>query len=387
MHMRILHISTHNENCGIGKYQEMYLAAMKHHDQEVRNDFFPYSPNYIIKQSGSKLEKVLSDLDKMVADYDLVHIQHEFSFYKSHQLKKIVAIIQKHNKRFIATIHTKPILRPPAGSRMTVSGWAHRARIKASNYRYLEAISPLKKADLVIVHNDFTRDGLIQVGFDPSRIIIKPIPVPVLDIFLDKYITELDDINAKLNRKKGDVVFAAVGYLAEVKGSLQAVKALSLLPENYKLLMVGGIHPTGKNDEILDQISDLIVKRNLQDRIYITGFVEDDLLLNAYVANADIVIYPYLREYASSSAALNNAFASNKPVVAFPAPAFKEINKTEKHMILAESFSYYDLAREIANLDEEKRKQWSAVSEKYSTANSYSALAKEMLDIYKTHLT
>ena len=44
--IRILHLSTHDEDCGIGKYQEMFLDAMQI-DDSVRNEFFEISPSQI----------------------------------------------------------------------------------------------------------------------------------------------------------------------------------------------------------------------------------------------------------------------------------------------------------------------------------------------------
>ncbi len=202
---------------------------------------------------------------------------------------------------------------------------------------------------------------------------------------MDKYTSEVQKVNNHIHRKTGDIVIATVGYLNPVKGTMHAVKAMTLLPDNYKLLILGGVHPKAHNDEFLDDVSDFIVKHKLQNRVYISGFIPDDLLLNTHVSNSDIVIYPYLRSYASSSAALNNAFAAGKPVIAFPAAAFKEINKTEKHMVLCESFSYYDLAREIAIFDAKKIKEWSSISNKYRLKHSYPALAKELIELYKTH--
>ncbi len=385
--MKVLHISTHNENCGIGRYQEMYLKSMKEHNTNVQNDFFPYSPNFIVKQKGPALEKILQEFDSTIKDYDLVHIQHEFSFFKSIHIKKIVDVIEKSGKKLISTVHSKPNLQPNLGFMYTPKGFARKVKTKVLNNIFLESILPLKRSDLVIVHNKFTKDELVKIGFDEKKIIIKPIPVPVTDIFLDQYRSEIDDINKKINRKNEDIIVATNGYVNIVKGTLHAVKAMMLLPDNYKLIIIGGVHPGAQNDAFLDKISDYIIENGLKGRVHITGFIEDDLLLNTYIANADIMIYPYLREYASSSAALNNAFAAAKPIVAFPAAAFKEINETSPYMRLCDSFSYYDLAREIGKLDKKAIKEWSVISDTYKSSNSYSKLASELLEIYSLQLT
>lgn len=385
--MKILHISTHNENCGIGKYQEMYIKSMSEQDTSIKNDFFSYSPNFMIKQTKPEFIKILQELEQMIDQYDLVHIQHEFSFYQGHQLDAIVSLVLKHDKPLVSTIHTKPILSPNVTVIRTPRHMARKIKTRVINDRYLQKIRPLAKSKVVIVHNEFTKQSLIGVGFVADSIVIKPIPVPVIKEFTNKFATEINALNQKVKRAEGDVIIGALGYINEVKGTMQAVKSMSLLPSNYKLLFLGGVHPNAHNDDFLDMVTDYVVRNNLKDRVYITGFVEDDLLLNAYVQNVDIMIYPYLRNYASSSAAINNAYAASKPVIAFPAPAFKELNEKGDRMVLCQSFSYYDLAKEIGEFDQEMIKKWSKISSDYRVAASYQKLASELIEIYENVVT
>jgi glycosyltransferase involved in cell wall biosynthesis len=382
--MNILHISTHNENCGIGKYQEAYLNSFIPIDKNVTNVFFPHSPNKIRLMNKLELEVIYNELRNEVTKYDAVHIQHEFSFFKAHQLEAIVNIITGAGKPLISTIHTKLSLEKTTRHILSPKGIPARLKNKIRNFENISLVKPLSASNVVFVHNEFTKKSLVDVGFNPNSVRIIPIPVPEVNhVKSASFAKEINEIDKSINRQDGDVVIATVGYLNEVKGTLQAIKMMRLLPDNYKLTILGGLHPLAKNDDFLDIVSDYILNHKLENRITITGFVRDDDLLNSYVGNADIVLFPYMRIYGSSSAALNNGFANHKPIVATPVDAFKEINRDKNYIILSESFSYHDMAQAISHLSRKEIENQSALSKEYAISNSYSNLAKTVLNTYK----
>jgi len=251
------------------------------------------------------------------------------------------------------------------------------------NKRLVKKVQPLDASDLVIVHNSFTKMGLVGIGYNAKNIIIKPIPVPKVDksvYSLNKI--AVGEVHAKINAVDGDVIVATVGYINDIKGVLSAVKALALLPENYKLLVLGGIHPRAENDIFLDEVGDFILKNNLNKRVYITGVIESDDELNALVQSVDIVVYPYGRLYMSSSAALNNGFANHKPIIATQTKAFKEIVNHKEYIKFTQSFSYYDLARLIVSLSPKDISTMAELSQEYADKFSYPNLAKELIRHY-----
>jgi glycosyltransferase involved in cell wall biosynthesis len=295
---------------------------------------------------------------------------------------EIVRRIKQARKPLMSTIHTKPVLNTVASSRLSPKWPVRKMRTELGNKRHTDLVLPLAQSNLVIVHNSFARKQLIELGFDENKLIIKPIPVPSLSPS-SSFVKEIEEIKNKIHYQPGDFIFATVGYLSRVKGCIQIVKAVALLPPHYKLLIFGGIHPRGGNDETLDELGDLIVSRGLQDRVFISGFVEDDNLLNAYVSSVDLLVFPYLREYVSSSAALNNGFANEKPILAFPLDTFKEVTLNGKQvMTFCESFSYYDLVKSIQTFTPEKIKKATLVSKEYRNAFSYNRLSKELIELY-----
>ena len=386
--MNILHISTHNENCGIGKYQEFYLKAMTAVDSSVKHAFFPYSPNKMRLMSDKNFAVVCNELLQQLAQYDLVHIQHEFSFYKAKHLAEIVSIIKSAHKPLVSTVHTGPTLEKTTRHILSPKGIPARLKNHVRNASHINLVNPLSRADVTFVHNNFTKEALLEIGFDKHNIRVIPIPVPEVSIKdLKKYESQVANINLHINRNEGDVVLATVGFLNEVKGVFQAIKMLRWLPANYKLTILGGIHPLAGNDVFLDYVADYILDHDLKNRVYITGFVKDDELLNAYVANSDVVLYPYYKIYSSSSAALNNGFANYKPLVATPVKAFLEINNADNFIVITESFSYHDLAEKIINLEPSQIEYQSDMSRLYAKNNSYPKMAEALLSTYRSLVT
>jgi glycosyltransferase involved in cell wall biosynthesis len=234
----------------------------------------------------------------------------------------------------------------------------HYSRLKKHAKYFLDKhLEPIANSDLVIVHNDVTKDSLVRHGVEVSKIRVIRHPVPSVS-FAEKS----DEISRNLHVQKGDVVFCTVGFLTRTKGILHAVKALSFLPENYKLAIIGGMHPDSADTSFYDEVTDAIKDSGLLERAYITGYVEEDSRLNALIRECDICIYPYDKNYYSyvSSGSLNTAIANHKPVISYPTAAFLETNSEIPVITFCKSGNYYELAREIHNIDIKKAEKLSA---------------------------
>jgi len=375
--LKVLHFSTHNENCGIGKYNEMFFDAMAP-SELVENVFFETSPNILRVMNEDQKNIMYEALRAELSEYDILHIQHEFSFLHSADFPRIARVAKELDKKLIITIHTSPTL---AYEKPHLSGLGPR-----NIFRFLRQhkrkiafdkifTSAVLLADKVLVHNTVTQNALVDLGVDKQKTAIIMLPVPDVDRSLKTTL-----IAEKLNKKPGDVIIAITGFLHKYKGIDHAVKALTYLPVNYKLAIIGGMH-MDHDATLYDSIADLIRDLKLQDRVYITGFVEDDAELNALIRECDVSVYPYDRYYYSniSSASLNNGFANHKPVVAYPTDSFVELNNKTDSMILPKAFAYYELAREIENLDIEAATK---KSKNFAQIYSYKIVSEELMDIY-----
>lgn len=377
--IKVLQFSPHDEDCGVGKYQEQFVKVLQADDAEIETTFFDSSPYKTRIMSPTELDATIDRLSQELKSYDILHIQHEFGLFSGDEFKRMVEAAKQLRKKVIVTAHTSPdfafqFTRPGGVSLRSI---LHVVRQKRRHEAFkVNHIEPMKQADAVIVHNQSTRNSLLNYGLNEDKIIMFTHPVP--DHTNPPVSTE---IATNLHKQKGDVIYATVGFLHRYKGIADAVKALNYLPSNYKLAIIGGMHPTSDEVSFYNDIADLINEQGLRDRVYITGFVKDDDRLNSLIRETDVCVYAYDRVYYASvsSGSLNLAFSNERPVVAYPTDSFKEMN-TDGQIVLAQTFAYYELARSLRALD--VTAQTKTVKE-YAKKMSWTNATKTLVSIYK----
>lgn len=377
--MKILNFSSHYEDCGIAKYQENYNDEINALDGNSA-EFFSFSPYETREMNESEFSKVITKLQKEVGNYDIFHIQHEFGFFRGTQLQQLVETAKNANVRVVVTYHTSPdliIIRKPLtglGPKSIISFLrSRRHNNKLSDIH----IKPLLSANLVIAHNQYTADKLTAYGVPSNKISL--IPHPTYPITHPKKTSFIAD---SLGKKDGDIILSTIGYLHRFKGIDKAVKALSYLPENYKLAIIGGVKSDSDDQKLYDEIADLIIKRGVKDRVFITGVVLSDEDLNSYIRETDLSLYPYDSVYYKgvASGALNLAIANERPIVAYPVSTLRETNTEIKQLVLTQSDSYYELAKEITAID---LKEQSRRIKEYADANSWKNMSLRLLNAYQ----
>jgi glycosyltransferase involved in cell wall biosynthesis len=379
--IRILHFGSVNKEEGIAKYQHHYVDGMQG-DDTVQNDFFDCSPLAFRGMPLAERAEVLNKLTASLADYDILHVQHEFGLFADTEFADIVSTGKQAGKKVVVTVHLspafaiKPAKLPGLGPRSLV---AYARAKRHRKFMIARHVTPMLMADKLIVHNNMTLQALQDFGADPARIVRIPHPVQVYE---DPPKSTL--LAEKLQRQPGDVIYGISGYIYKVKGTVAAVKALQYLPANYKLAIIGGMHPMSDDIEMYDRVADLIVKLGLKDRVFITGFIEDDDDLNALIRECDIMVYPYDRLYYAhvSSGALNLSFANFIPPIAYPTDSFKEVaGEADGALVLTDTFAYYELARLLQTIDlPTQTKRVKAYAEKMA----WPKVAKRLIDVYKS---
>jgi glycosyltransferase involved in cell wall biosynthesis len=378
--IRILHITTHDEECGIGKYQEQFLKSMQS-IVGIENTIFEYSPNRTKVMSATEFEPVLKQFSEQIKSYDIVHVQHEFSFYSKDELDKFVTEAKRQGKKVIITVHTSlhaGIPKLDLRKMISSNGVRHIVGTKRlKDYLINVHVAPMKKADLILVHNSVTANSLSKYGVNRDRILKITMPVPQLNFKL-----KTTEITQYLHKQPGDILFCTVGFLSENKGMKDAIEALLKLPTNFKLALIGGAHPSGANDAFCDELKTLIRQRGLEKRAYITGYIKDDDKLNALIRECDVCVYPFNQSYYAgvTSASLNNSLANYKPAITYPTKPILEMNAEMPAVVTTQSFTYSDLAYELQRLDIE---QQTAIATKYAHAFAYDKQALELVGIYK----
>ena len=378
--LRVLHFSSHYEDCGIAKYQENYLYEMGQIGN-VETKFFEYSPYQTREMNDTEFDKVIRALKKELEEYQVLHIQHEFGFYRHDQFEKIIHTAKELGKKVIVTYHTSPDL---IIIKKRLTGLGPRSIISyLRSYRHNAILSkmhiaPLLSADVVLVHNEYTLGQLLKYGVPSEKITL--LPHPTYEITKPPKTSVIADA---LNKKPGDVILSTIGYIHRFKGVDKAIKALSYLPDHYKLAVLGGVKSDSDDQKLYDQLADLILERGLKDRVYITGVIPSDDDLNSYIRETDISLYPYKSAYYKgvSSGGLNLAIANERPIVAYPVPTFQETNSEIGQLIFTNSDSYYELARAVKELD--VKSQSKKIAE-YGRVNSWNVMTHRLIKIYES---
>ncbi len=381
--IRILHFSSRYEECGVAKYLDHYVQGMVD-APHVKNDYFEVSPYETPHMSPEDLQRMANKLRETLNDYDILHVQHEFALYGHDSFRRIVEAGKQAGKKVVITMHISPSMH--GGSKevrlrgLGPHSLVHYLREKRNQKNfYYTNVEPFRMADLLLVHNDVTADSLRRFGVSDDR--IQKIIHPVQAFDVPKPSTR---IAKALNKQSGDVIYCTIGFIHRYKGLFEAVKALKFLPDNYKLAILGGMKADSDDVAMYDKLCDLINDWGLRDRVYITGFVKTDDELNALIRECDVCIYPYDRVYYAgvSSGSLNLAFANEKPVIAFPTATFKEMAEvSDGATIITETFAYYELARELNNIDIPKQV---ALSKAYAAKAAWPERSKELVKVYES---
>jgi glycosyltransferase involved in cell wall biosynthesis len=220
--IKVLHVTTHDEECGIAKYQEQFLVGMKPL-KTIVNKVFPYSPNKTKVMTQEELAPVLKEFAEQVAAYDIVHFQHEFSFYSGDELDEMVSEAKHQGKKVLITVHTTLDAGFPTFNLKDLRRIRTLLGKKQLSSRLTKThVVPMRKADVVFVHNGVVEQSLIKRGVSKRKIQKVTMPVPVVPFDLKS-----TDITKHLNKTTGDVIYCTVGFLSETKGMKHAVRALT----------------------------------------------------------------------------------------------------------------------------------------------------------------
>lgn len=117
---------------------------------------------------------------------------------------------------------------------------------------------------------------------------------------------ELNSLKREVNKKPGDIFIINVSRLVHKNAVDDCIRALKFLPENVKLLSVGG-------GEDVEKLKKLVRELNLEERVVFTGHV-DRKMTAKYRAISDIFARPSRSEGMGNSFA--SAMASRLPIIA-----------------------------------------------------------------------
>jgi glycosyltransferase involved in cell wall biosynthesis len=113
----------------------------------------------------------------------------------------------------------------------------------------------------------------------------------------------------------------AIGRLVEQKGQLALIKAMALAQSNLHLTLIG-------DGEMRGRIEAEIAKHGLQDRVALTGWV-DEARVNAELGSAHVLVMPSFAE--GLPMVVMEAMAAARPVIATYIAGTPELVQDGKH--------------------------------------------------------
>jgi glycosyltransferase involved in cell wall biosynthesis len=383
--MRIAQVSTWQIPCGIAGYTEGLHRALV--SRGASCDVFPIDRTRLKYFSKRELMGYYDDLAGRLADYDVVHLQHEFGFFWGSTpsftlpvFANFLRALRRHRRATFVTFHSEPYVHlrqfPPETRYLP----AKHALMQA--YWTLRIVPHFAAGTRAIVHTKGGRVALLRSGIPAGAIDVvrqgTPEPREPIDA------AERAEAKKRLGLPDDACVMTLFGFVTRHKGYDTILRALRYLPPEYHLLIVGSSHPFSP-DRALDDILSWTSRHDREaKRVTLAGFVPSSEIDDHFRAT-DIAVAPYhLWPRVSSSAAITWALASGCPIVASRVPTFEEIQEEYECLHLAVPEAPAELAYRIRELAADRDLQAKLVrrAQDYCRDHNWGRAADEHLALY-----
>ncbi len=236
-------------------------------------------------------------------------------------------------------------------------------------------------AKKLIVLTSFIKDRFVAVGVPVGKIIVASDGVD-----LDKFKNYSNHFEIKGLSEK-DFVYGYIGTLKTMgmgKGVADGLRALTLLPSNYKFLVVGG----EKSD--IEYYKNMSLESGVSDRVIFTGQVSYSDI-SKYAGKCDVFVAPFPENkhynFYMSPLKIFEYMASKRPIIATDLPSLREILTDGENSLLVPPNDVRALAEAIVKLKENPEisnkiadKAYWDVSEKYT----WKIRAEKIISFIKT---
>lgn len=372
---RLAIVSTFNELCGIAGYTKAIFRQLSPHLDVKVFDL----DQYLMRGQFRRLQK-LADLSikNMAAEFhnfDSVNIQLEHGTLGRSPRKVLrrFKILAKSSPALSVTFHT--VMKKEKMPWGAIFGQAIRGRVNRSFsligdnlrsrllgigiYSYLRRLQRHKNVS-IIVHTKRDMQLLSDV-YRLKNVYHHPLSYVSSDLAQSiRATSSRNDFPVLHQLDPKTKLIGTFGFLSHYKGFETAIEALQQLPEDYHLLVFGGIHPqsirreqpldpyikrllkTAKiNQTILDQINETGARtapsgdpssligehpKSLRSRMHFMGSLPDDKFMSA-MAICDAVVVPYLEVGQSSSGPISMALEMGCRVLASRTLAFLQFDR------------------------------------------------------------
>jgi glycosyltransferase involved in cell wall biosynthesis len=366
--MRVAMITSCAERCGIAAYSTALLAALSDH---AAVDRIPVPRN-------ETDEKKLAALAERANAADLIHIQHEFTFFNGYlpSHTTLFQVARRLRRPRVLTAHSVlPLeaLMHVADERRPARRLVKRALTLHPGLRRAVEREPYAFADAVIVHTSACAARLARAGIPSDRILRLPAGIPALPG--DGALPE--ELESFLSRP----TVVMPGYVTPNKGYEVALAALPYLAGDVGLLIAGGTRVPGEAP-YLGKLAEEITANGLDARVRITGYL-DEPQLAAVLRRATLAAAPHREATGSYSVTL--PLAAGRAIVASDLACFREISDESGGVVLVPPDDPLALAGAMKELlfDASRRAELEAASRRYAATRTWPAVAERTFALYQ----
>lgn len=375
--MKVGMYTTVGERCGIAAYTNSLINALRSlPDTEV--EVVP------IEEGRQPKEHYVAVAERLNAgDIDVVHVQHEHSFWggilPGHSAYWEFRYLIK--KPIVLTAHTtytaEEMLRYRTERRplKKLAKW-----LLLRNRSWVDGvqIAPFITA-ITIVHTEEAKQQLIERGADPKFVHVVPAGVP--GVIAAATGGEAFRRRFGLNGSRLITIF---GYIAPNKGYELTLKLLPSLPEDVKLVIAGGPRNAAM-EPYFAQLRNIIESSGVKDRVVITGYLRDEEVAEAMAASS-VVLTPHTEATGSYSVTIPLAYG--KAVLASDLACFREITQRIACLELFRAGDIEDFRQHLLQLlnDEARRATLERHAKEYAERYSWHCIAERTRTIYEEAL-
>jgi glycosyltransferase involved in cell wall biosynthesis len=241
--------------------------------------------------------------------------------------------------------------------------------------RYNAAI--FSRPERVVVHSGFHAD-LVRRFAPGAHVTVSPLPVP-----------DMTRIEGPANAEpihpfaEGDRVMTILGFVESRKDYIGVLRALTLLPARFKLLVAGGC-PFAREAEspasTYGKMMRFAKENGLRDRVHVTGFFPDSALPRI-VAATNVFLVPFLVNHCSAS--ITTGAASSLPVIAYRTMLTGEMNRNGAGIIEVSGWEEIPGIVLAAEKDPSVYGESVGMGERYREKHSYHATAVRFVELYR----
>ena len=325
------------------------------------------------------LDSVLDNFIEQAKQHDIVHIQHETRLFAGKQddesdnisrFGRVLASLDKHQIPVVVTFHSSPIF--------------YTSKFKFNTDNMLkQLLSRMWRKEIAcwfqpkhnttaIVHTKQTKLRLEQSGFDDHNIHIIPHGV----------IKPHDNTPQTINADE-TINLGVFGFISEHKGYETSLRALERLPENYKLILMGGRHPNSTGvyiGKILKMINQMTA---IRDRVTVTGYLPEKQI-HEWFNKCHICLSLHTQQELSASGTVTWSVSSGIPTIASDIPCFVNIYNQYQCLKLYKTSNVDELVKTIQHLanDTELQQELTKNSNKYYEESNWSNIAGLHVELY-----